>query len=112
VQLDIAANDLPSNLNPDFIVHLSAETHVERSIHNPANFMMSNVFGTYSLLEYARAQSNLKKLIAFSTDEVFGPAEEIPFHEWSRHNPSNPYAATKSASENLAMAWEHLSSSR
>ena len=96
---------MANGFSPHFIVHLAAETHVERSIQSPINFLMSNVFGTYSLLEYARQQKSLQKFLLFSTDEVFGPAEAEPFTEYSRHNPTNPYAATKSAAENLAMSW-------
>jgi len=89
----------------DFIVHLAAETHVDRSIKDARPFVLSNVVGTFNLLEYARKIRGLKKFLFFSTDEVYGPANGEPFTEWSAHNPSNPYAATKSAAENLSMSW-------
>ena len=90
----------------DFIVHMAAESHVDRSILNPLPFVQSNVMGTYYVLEFARRQQTLQKMIMFSTDEVYGPAPDGVFYsETDRHNPANPYAATKSASEMLCLAW-------
>lgn len=95
----------------DYIVHMGAETHVDNSITNPAPFVMANVVGTFNILEFARRCPNLKKMIYFSTDEVFGPAdrEEVPngFKEWDRYKSSNPYAATKAGGEELCLAYHN-----
>jgi dTDP-glucose 4,6-dehydratase len=92
----------------DYIVHLAAGTHVDRSIACPREFIRDNVFGTFEILEYARRIPKLKKLIYFSTDEVFGPAEvNQKFKEWDRYNSSSPYSATKAAGEELALAWSN-----
>ena len=95
--------------NFDYIVHLAAETHVDRSIVNARQFVLSNVVGTHNMLEYARSVMKvypLKKFLYFSTDEVFGPtAPKACFDEWWHYNSSNPYAATKAAGEELALAW-------
>lgn len=93
----------------DYIVHMGAETHVDSSITGPEPFVRSNVLGTMNLLEFARKCSNLKLLIYFSTDEVFGPAplEEVPngYMEWDRYNSTNPYSASKAGGEELCLAW-------
>lgn len=94
--------------NVDVILHMAAETHVDNSIKEPKPFVISNVLGTFELLEYARSlNSRLQKFIYFSTDEVFGPiGREAPsFHAWSRYNSTNPYSATKAAGEELCLAW-------
>ena len=93
---------------PDYIVHMAAETHVDNSIADPWPFVQSNVIGTYRILEWARALSfgKLQKLVYFSTDEVFGPAPQgIAYEEWARYNSTNPYSATKAAGEELCLAW-------
>jgi dTDP-glucose 4,6-dehydratase len=90
----------------DYILHLGAETHVDHSIDQPEPFVISNVLGTMHVLNFARRQKNLKKMIYFSTDEVFGPAPAGVFYkEWDRYNSSNPYAATKAAAEELCLAY-------
>ena len=91
----------------DYIIHLAAESHVDRSIIDPRSFVQSNVFGTMEMLQFARKlNSRLKKFVMFSTDEVFGPAPEgVAYKEWDRFNPTNPYSATKAASEDLCLAW-------
>ena len=92
--------------NIDYILHLGAETHVDKSIENPEPFVVSNVLGTMRMLDFARTQKNLKKFLYFSTDEVFGPAPEGVFYkEWDRYNSSNPYAAAKAGGEELALAY-------
>lgn len=89
-----------------YIVHIGAETHVDRSIENPEVFVMSNVIGTMRLLDFARKQKNLNKFLYFSTDEVFGPAPEgIFYKEWDRYNSTNPYSASKAGGEELALAY-------
>jgi len=90
----------------DYIVHMGAETHVDRSIENPEPFVINNVLGTMHMLNFARKISNLKKFVYFSTDEVFGPAPEgVAYKEWDRYNSSNPYAATKAGAEELCLAY-------
>lgn len=105
-QLDLSTLTPHGSLySPEYIIHLAAETHVDRSIDAPFIFMSSNILGTASILDFARKQRHLKKFLYFSTDEIFGPARGEPFDEWSRYNSSNPYAATKAAGEELALAW-------
>jgi dTDP-glucose 4,6-dehydratase len=87
------------------VLHLAAESHVDRSIADPAPFVRNNVDATLNLLEWARTRT-LTHFVQVSTDEVYGPAVEGHRHaEWEPHIPSNPYAASKSAQESLAIAW-------
>lgn len=89
----------------DAVLHLAAESHVDRSIADPAPFFHNNVAATLNLLEWARTRT-LSHFVQVSTDEVYGPAAEGHRHaEWEPHIPSNPYAASKSAQEALAVAW-------
>jgi dTDP-glucose 4,6-dehydratase len=90
----------------DYIFHFGAETHVDRSIERPEEFVVVNVLGTVRLLQFARRQKNLKKFFYFSTDEVFGPApNDVAYKEWDRYNSGNPYAATKAGGEELCLAF-------
>jgi len=90
----------------DYILHLGAETHVDRSIKDPEPFVISNVVGTMHILNFARKLKDLKKFVYFSTDEVFGPAPEGVFYkEWDRYNSGNPYAASKAGAEELSLAY-------
>lgn len=90
----------------DYIFHLGAETHVDRSIDDPAPFVMTNVVGTMHLLNFARQVKGLKKFFYFSTDEVFGPAPKgTDYKEWDRYNSGNPYAASKAGGEELCLAY-------
>jgi len=91
----------------DYIWHLAAESHVERSLEDSIPFVMSNVVGTANLLEYVKKhQPNLKKLLIFSTDEVFGPAPEgVYYKEGDVCNPSNPYSASKEGQEAISKAF-------
>ena len=108
-------HDLRSPINPfvaksigqiDFIFHLAASTHVDRSIEDPLSFIMDNTVGTCNLLNYARQLDSLHRLFYFSTDEVFGPAGEGQnFQEWDRYRSSNPYAASKAGAEELSIAF-------
>lgn len=93
----------------DYIVHMAAETHVDNSIKTPKLFLDNNIQSTYNLLEYARNnQPNLKTFFYFSTDEVFGPAlGDTLYKEWDRHKPTNPYSASKSAAEQICIAYEN-----
>ena len=89
----------------DYIVHMAAGTHVDRSIDDPMAFVMDNVVATCSILEFAR-KVGCDKFIYFSTDEVFGPAPQgTSFKEWDRYNSGNPYSATKAGGEELALAY-------
>jgi dTDP-glucose 4,6-dehydratase len=111
------------------ILHLGAESHVDNSITDPQRFVDSNITGTVNIMQLARQLPNLSMMNLFSTDEVFGPApmkqvrvveidgepvEDGPvfsldnihgFKETDRHNPKNPYAATKSSAEMMAIAF-------
>jgi dTDP-glucose 4,6-dehydratase len=90
----------------DYVVHMAAETHVDQSIVDPLKFVQANVVGTAHLLEWARRQKNLKRLLYFGTDEVFGPAPDgVAYKEWDRYNSTNPYSATKAGGEELCLAW-------
>ena len=91
----------------NYIVHMAAATHVDRSIENPLDFVMNNVVATCNLLTYA-LNEGCDKFIYFSTDEVFGPAPKgVAYKEWDRYKSGNPYAATKAGAEELAIAFEN-----
>jgi len=92
----------------DFVWHLAAESHVDRSLQDSIPFVMSNVVGTANLLEYFKHYQPECKTLIFSTDEVFGPAPEgVYFKEEDAHRPSNPYAASKSGEEMIAFSFAH-----
>lgn len=113
----IVFHDLRAELNPmvrrdigrvDYVLHLAAGSHVDRSIEYPMEFVWDNVVGTGHILEYARTLDNLERFIYFSTDEVFGPAPNgVNYGERDRYNSSNPYSATKAGGEELAVAFEN-----
>ena len=97
---------------PDAIMHLAAETHVDRSIDGPADFIETNITGTYNLLEAARAywaangKSDTFRFHHVSTDEVFGTlGPEGMFTEDTAYDPRSPYSASKAASDHLVRAW-------
>lgn len=100
---------------PDAVMHLAAESHVDRSIHGPAEFVSTNILGTYTLLEAARsywadlavAKKNRFRFHHISTDEVFGDLDDTdpPFTEATPYAPSSPYSASKAASDHLVRAW-------
>lgn len=91
----------------DYIVHMAAATHVDRSITDPLDFVYNNIVATAHILEYAR-KSDITKMIYFSTDEVFGPAPEgIKYKEWDRYKSGNPYSATKAGGEELCLAYHN-----
>ena len=110
-------HDLKAELNPelcatigkvDFISHLAAGSHVDRSITYPLEFVMDNVVGTANILDYARKIDGLERFAYFSTDEVFGPAPPgIYYKENDRYNSTNPYSATKAGAEELVVAFEN-----
>lgn len=96
---------------PNVIVHFAAESHVDNSIVNPHSFIVTNVMGTYNLLQVSREyyeRNNLKSFhfIHISTDEVFGDLPETGyFNEKTPYNPSSPYSASKAASDHLVASW-------
>jgi dTDP-glucose 4,6-dehydratase len=97
--------DHPALEDVTAVLHLAAESHVDRSIAEPVPFVMNNVAATLNLLEWARTKP-LTHFVQISTDEVYGPAAEGHAHqEWEPHIPSNPYAASKSAQEALAISY-------
>jgi len=110
-------DQLLTDHHPRAIVHLAAESHVDRSIHGPAAFMRTNIEGTFTLLEAARAYwSGLKgeaqlrfRFHHVSTDEVYGSlgATDPAFTEDHPYQPNSPYAASKAASDHLVRAWHH-----
>jgi len=106
----------------DYILHCAAETHVDNSIVDPRSFVFANVVGTLEMLEFARCQPQLQRFVYFSTDEVFGPANNDDdarlnyldsqtlhrkkfYFEWDRYNSTNPYSATKAGGEELCLAY-------
>lgn len=106
----------------DYIAHLAAGSHVDRSIDDPGSFFADNCMGTVNLLNYAYEEGLITeenftddpttempikgKFLYFSTDEVYGPAPEgVDFKEWARLNPNNPYAAAKAAAEMACIAY-------
>jgi len=102
-------------VQPDGIMHLAAETHVDRSIDKPGDFLRANIVGTFSLLETTRVYLHALKpeareafrFLHVSTDEVYGSlsADEPAFTEETTYAPNSPYAASKAASDHLARAW-------
>ena len=104
-------NDIICDFKPDRIIHFAAESHVDRSIDSPKEFIDSNIIATYKLLEAIRFYSQLNKefkYIHISTDEVYGSLgfEDEPFTENSCYDPSSPYSSSKASSDHLAMAWQ------
>jgi dTDP-glucose 4,6-dehydratase len=92
----------------NYIVHMAADTHVDISISDPVPFIKNNVMSTVHILEYARGLEDLEKFFYFSTDEVYGSAPEgIMYKETDRHNPTNPYSASKSAAEQICVSYEN-----
>lgn len=119
LQADIADSDAVNaalqRFQPDAIMHLAAESHVDRSIDGPAEFIQTNIVGTYALLESARAywmglDAERKAAFRFhhiSTDEVYGDLHGVDdlFIETTPYAPSSPYSASKAASDHLVRAW-------
>lgn len=87
-----------------FVVNFAAETHVDRSLLQAGNFILTNVFGTYNLLEACR-KYDVEKFVQISTDEVYGPILEGSFKEEDRLSPRNPYAASKASADLLCKAF-------
>ena len=104
------------DFNPSVITHLAAESHVDRSLDGPDQFIKTNVVGTYEMLEAARkywkglsgAEKSAFRFHHISTDEVFGSlGDEGLFSEQSPYDPRSPYSASKAGSDHLASAWFH-----
>jgi dTDP-glucose 4,6-dehydratase len=92
----------------NIIVHMCAETHVDNSIETPLFVIKNNIMSTVNMLEYARQLKKLDIFFYFSTDEVYGPAlGDKMYKEDERHNPTNPYSASKSAAENICIAYHN-----
>ena len=116
-RVNIVHHDLKAELNPlvrseigkvDYILHLAAGSHVDRSIEYPMEFVFDNVVGTCNILNFARTVDNLELFMYFSTDEIFGPAPNgIKYKEDDRYNSTNPYSATKAGGEELAVAFQN-----
>lgn len=119
-QVDICDYDnvreLFSNYSPDAVMHLAAESHVDRSIDGPGEFIQTNIVGTFNLLQsayiYWKELPDEKKskfrFLHVSTDEVFGSLGENGFFtETTPYDPKSPYSASKASSDHLVRAWEH-----
>ena len=116
-RVKIVWHDLKAEINsitfkkipkPDFILHVAAASHVDRSIEDPMSFVMDNVIGTVNILNYARKINSLEKFLYFSTDEVFGPAPKgTHYKEDDRYNSGNPYAASKAGGEEMCVAFKN-----
>ena len=120
VQGDICDATLVGNLladfQPDVIAHLAAESHVDRSIDGPGEFIQTNIVGTFTMLQQAlgywqNLDANRKQAFRFhhiSTDEVFGSlGEDGYFVETTPYDPRSPYSASKASSDHLVRSWGH-----
>jgi dTDP-glucose 4,6-dehydratase len=111
-----ALDQVFATFQPDAVMHLAAESHVDRSIDGPADFIQTNIVGTYTLLEAARRywsglSTEVKWAFRFhhiSTDEVYGDLEgtDSLFSETTPYAPSSPYSASKASSDHLVRAWQ------
>jgi dTDP-glucose 4,6-dehydratase len=109
--------ELLATHKPRAIVHFAAESHVDRSIHGPADFVTTNINGTFSLLEAARAywsglpeaEQAAFRFLHVSTDEVYGTLgpDDAPFSETNPYAPNSPYSASKAAADHLVRAYHH-----
>ena len=106
-------DEIFNEISPDLVFHLAAESHVDRSIDNPLNFLNSNIIGTFNLIEVVRKYLKNQKstdfrLLHISTDEVFGSlGKSGKFKEETPYDPKSPYSATKASSDHLVRAWRH-----
>lgn len=107
-------NEIFNKYKPDAVMHLAAESHVDRSIDSPSDFIETNVIGTFNLLEAARnfwessGKSESFRFHHVSTDEVFGSLPNDPdvkFTENTRYDPRSPYSASKASSDHLVRSW-------
>ncbi len=118
---DIGDRELVSDLlamhRPRAVINFAAESHVDRSIHGPGDFIQTNIVGTFNLLEAVRGywdglpdgEKQGFRFLHVSTDEVYGTLEkdDAPFNELNRYEPNSPYSASKAASDHLVRAWHH-----
>ena len=121
VQGDLGDSALVEQLlaqhRPRAVVNFAAESHVDRSIHGPEDFIQTNIVGTFRLLEAVRAywlalpeaDKTAFRFLHVSTDEVYGSLtkDDPPFAETNRYEPNSPYSASKAASDHLVRAWHH-----
>jgi dTDP-glucose 4,6-dehydratase len=121
VRGDIGDRELVSDLlsmhKPRAVINFAAESHVDRSIHGPGDFIQTNIVGTFNLLESIRSywdglpgdEKQAFRFLHVSTDEVYGTLskEDAPFNERHRYEPNSPYSASKAASDHLVRAWHH-----
>ena len=121
IQGDIGDSALVASLlekyRPRAIVNFAAESHVDRSIHGPGEFIQTNIVGTFHLLECVRAHFGMLndaerrdfRFLHVSTDEVYGSLEreDAPFAETHQYQPNSPYSASKAASDHLVRAYHH-----
>lgn len=121
VQGDIGDRELVGRLleehRPRAVLNFAAESHVDRSIHGPDDFIQTNVVGTFNLLESVRAywsalpeaEKAAFRFLHVSTDEVYGTLapDDAPFAETNAYEPNSPYSASKAASDHLVRAWHH-----
>ena len=118
-RINIVWHDLKAPLNDmirnkigevNYVLHLAAGSHVDRSIEYPMEFVLDNVVGTTNILDFTRTylRESLEMFLYFSTDEIFGPAPEGVFYkENDRYRSGNPYAASKAGAEELCMAYNN-----
>ena len=121
VQGDLGDRNLVDRLlaehRPRAVLNFAAESHVDRSIHGPEDFIQTNIVGTFRLLEAVRtywaalpaAEKDAFRFLHVSTDEVYGTLsqDDAPFAEDNRYEPNSPYSASKAASDHLVRAWHH-----
>lgn len=113
----VLISQLLNQHQPRAVINFAAESHVDRSIHGPADFIQTNIVGTFNLLESVReywtalpdAQKTAFRFLHVSTDEVYGSLEkdDPAFSETNRYEPNSPYSASKAASDHLVRAWHH-----
>jgi len=115
-QLDLADADATTqaihDFNPDGVFHFAAESHVDRSIVSPGDFIQSNIVGTFNLLQACRTlwgtNTDQKLFHHISTDEVFGElGDDGLFHEETAYHPNSPYSASKASSDHIVRAYNH-----
>lgn len=108
-------NEVFTEAQPEAVIHLAAESHVDRSIDGPGDFISTNIVGTFTMLQAARRYWGMMnardqkrfQFVHVSTDEVFGSIECGLFDEDSRYDPRSPYSASKASADHLARAWFH-----
>ena len=110
-------SELLAKYQPRAVLNFAAESHVDRSIHGPGDFIQTNVMGTFNLLECVRAywqdlpeaQKEAFRFLHVSTDEVYGSLspQDPAFSETNKYEPNSPYSASKAASDHLVRAWHH-----